>query len=270
MKPLMHNILANNCYGESHEWSCVVRSDHEDWGEREGNPKYGWQPHENAGMRDKRYLKDTSYNMSAEVPRLATLYHKMSMPEDFKEELLGWWHENKHKVEESEKVPGNYLNDHDVVNHKLNLDDYPHMKTMIEERLKPFVEHWVPMSEMVPTSTYGVRQYRRGSFMLNHYDRHQTHHASFILNVEQEGCDEGWPLELHPPFGVRDVYMQPGEMILYEGAKIMHGRPMRSPCDSYANIFVHFTPKDYKERQRLYVHEQGFFTAREMHDSKEL
>ena len=40
--------------------------------------------------------------------------------------------------------------------------------------------------------------------------------------------DGGWPLEVLLPGGrVGEVYLQPGEMVLYEGAWLRHGRPMR-------------------------------------------
>ena len=39
--------------------------------------------------------------------------------------------------------------------------------------------------------------------------------------------------------------MKEGEMVFYEGAKLMHGREMPFEGKSFANIFCHFTPVDY-------------------------
>ena len=39
--------------------------------------------------------------------------------------------------------------------------------------------------------------------------------------------------------------MQPGELVLYEGAWLRHGRPMRFKGDSFANVFSHFAPPDW-------------------------
>ena len=38
------------------------------------------------------------------------------------------------------------------------------------------------------------------------------------------------------------VYLQPGDMVLYEGAYFKHGRPMRFKGNMFANIFTHFAP----------------------------
>lgn len=53
--------------------------------------------------------------------------------------------------------------------------------------------------------------------------------APQVLQVHQEvDEDGGWPLEVLLPHGrVGEVYLQPGEMVLYEGAWLRHGRPMR-------------------------------------------
>jgi len=50
--------------------------------------------------------------------------------------------------------------------------------------------------------------------------------------------DGGWPLEVLLPHGrVGEVYLQAGEMVLYEGAWLRHGRPMRFKGGEFANIF---------------------------------
>ena len=38
--------------------------------------------------------------------------------------------------------------------------------------------------------------------------------------------------------------MQPGEIILYESASVIHGRPEEFKGDLFANIFVHYAPVD--------------------------
>ena len=85
--------------------------------------------------------------------------------------------------------------------------------------------------------------------LINHVDVRETHVASAILQVAQQ-TDVGWPLELIEPDGsVIEVYMQPGQMLLYEGSRVPHGRPRRFEGDSFANVFVHYKPKawSYKE-----------------------
>jgi hypothetical protein len=63
-------------------------------------------------------------------------------------------------------------------------------------------------------------------------------------DVDENG---GWPLEVLLPDGkVGEVYLQPGELVLYEGAWLRHGRPMRLRGKEFANIFTHFAPLDWR------------------------
>ena len=39
------------------------------------------------------------------------------------------------------------------------------------------------------------------------------------------------------------VNMKPGDLLLYESAKLLHGRPTPFDGDFYANIFVHYMPE---------------------------
>ena len=69
-----------------------------------------------------------------------------------------------------------------------------------------------------------------------------THIASAVLQIAQD-VDEGWPLEILDHHGnAALIYLQPGEMVLYEGASFKHGRPMRFKGNMFANIFTHFAP----------------------------
>ena len=52
-----------------------------------------------------------------------------------------------------------------------------------------------------------------------------------------------------------EVYMQPGEMVLYEGGRFRHGRPMRFDGESFANIFSHFSPGDWKGPRKSPVYD---------------
>merc|ERR1712167_21675 len=67
--------------------------------------------------------------------------------------------------------------------------------------------------------------------------------VSAVIQIDQK-VDEGWPLEVvhpHKP-GLYEVYLQPGEIVLYEGARLQHGRPQRFVGTEFASIFSHFHP----------------------------
>ena len=94
-----------------------------------------------------------------------------------------------------------------------------------------------------PQKTCNTPFKTQNAVLINHVDVRETHVASAILQVAQQ-TDVGWPLELIEPDGsVIEVYMQPGQMLLYEGSRVPHGRPRRSEGDAFANVFVHYKPR---------------------------
>ena len=95
------------------------------------------------------------------------------------------------------------------------------------------------------SAVYGVRRYRRGASLEVHRDRFKTHIISAILNIGQS-VDEEWPLEIEDhAYRTHQVLLNPGEMLLYEGGRLRHGRPTPFRGDFFDNVFVHFRPIDY-------------------------
>ena len=73
-------------------------------------------------------------------------------------------------------------------------------------------------------------------------DRFNTHVISAILNIGQ-AVREDWPLYIRDNDGVNHaVVLAPGEMIWYESARAVHGRPGPLQGDYYDNLFIHFSP----------------------------
>lgn len=65
------------------------------------------------------------------------------------------------------------------------------------------------------------------------------------MQIDQK-VDEEWPLTLIDHKGTkRKIFLLPGEMVLYEGAKIPHGRQFPFKGDYFENIFVHFSPDNF-------------------------
>lgn len=113
-----------------------------------------------------------------------------------------------------------------------------HMRSNIRKALLPILEQWV-QRKLELTALYGIREYRRGATLKMHVDKIETHHVSAIVNVYRH-VDTDWPLHIHDHGGtLHKVYMKPGEAILYESARLMHGRPEALDGVSYANFFIH-------------------------------
>ena len=75
-----------------------------------------------------------------------------------------------------------------------------------------------------------------------HVDTLATHVVSAIINVDQ-AVDKPWELLiLDHDDNEHWVQMRPGDMLLYESAKLLHGRPNPMVGERYENIFVHYKP----------------------------
>ena len=78
--------------------------------------------------------------------------------------------------------------------------------------------------------------------MTSHVDRFTTHVISAILNVAQD-VREDWPLYIKDNKGEdHAVTIKPGEMLWYESARLVHGRPKPLNGDFFDNLFIHFKP----------------------------
>lgn len=119
------------------------------------------------------------------------------------------------------------------------------VQNFVFRELQKTMEAWAPTTApLMGTSAYGVRTYEKGSYLHLHVDTAQTHVVSGIMNVAQElDGSEDWPVEILDHAGVlHSVNMKPGDLLLYESARLLHGRPSPFRGRSYANVFVHYQP----------------------------
>lgn len=176
-------------------------------------------------------------------------YMKMSMTQRLKDILLDWYQQKRldGTLKIHEVIPGGYTNNDKVTMGKVNLDDFRDVQSAVAADMQQVLQWWT-RKKLKHTSTFGARVYRRGSMLICHVDRQDTHLASAVLQLHQEvDEDGGWPLEVLLPEGrAAEVYLHPGEMVLYEGTWLRHGRPMRLKGEEFANIFSHFAPIDWK------------------------
>ena len=202
---------------------------------------------------------------------------KMKMPDGLHDQLLRFyrkWHHNK--VEEEWDIHGTQLNFFKVKTHMIRLENDPEEKMSIAlDILKPVLLEWIHsngwtnITKLIYRSFYGIREYSRGASLRNHVDRIDTHVFSAILQIAQSGVEEPWPLQVIGFDGRRyDITMEPGDMILYEGHKLIHGRPYPFNGTQYVNAFVHFSPspKDWSwKKSMIWEHEKAKDICREYH-----
>ena len=112
---------------------------------------------------------------------------------------------------------------------------------MVKRGLQPLAEEWSGV-KLQHTATYGVRRYTNGSWLTSHVDRFNTHVISAIINLGQS-VTEPWPLYIMDNEGAeQSVVLDPGEMVWYESARAVHGRPRPLSGEYYDNLFIHFSP----------------------------
>jgi prolyl 4-hydroxylase len=95
-------------------------------------------------------------------------------------------------------------------------------------------------------STYGIREYTRGSSLGNHYDRKNTHVISAIVHLEDKS-DKPWELYIEDHnFKPHQISMEYGDVIFYESTTCLHGRPTPFEGDLYRNMYIHFKPERWE------------------------
>lgn len=116
------------------------------------------------------------------------------------------------------------------------------VQNVINRELQPILEEWSgirwtsfyysiqqPLSmhlfhRLKPSLIYGIRRYLKGASLALHVDRLSTHVVSAILQIDQN-VDQEWPLMIVDLDNKsRKINMKPGDMLLYESAKLPHGR----------------------------------------------
>ncbi len=118
--------------------------------------------------------------------------------------------------------------------------------TELLAELQPIHEDWCGR-ELVPSAAYGIRVYGNGQTLRPHTDRVETHVISSIVHVAAD-VDAPWALTVQDAAGqVHDVFLEPGEMLLYESAKLPHGRPNPLHGRHYASLFLHYRPVDWAD-----------------------
>eukprot|EP00581_Thalassiosira_minuscula_P012124 CAMPEP_0183712682 /NCGR_PEP_ID=MMETSP0737-20130205/7752_1 /TAXON_ID=385413 /ORGANISM="Thalassiosira miniscula, Strain CCMP1093" /LENGTH=317 /DNA_ID=CAMNT_0025941341 /DNA_START=51 /DNA_END=1004 /DNA_ORIENTATION=+ len=136
-----------------------------------------------------------------------------------------------------------YVNHWAKPTHHTSVQINQELTEAIWRELESKMRLWIPHAQIFTRSDiYGIRVYRNGHILAPHVDRDPLV-SSAIINVDQDGLAEPWPLEVYDHEGVaHNITIEPGEIILYESHSVIHGRPFALKGDYYANIFVHFKP----------------------------
>jgi prolyl 4-hydroxylase len=175
-------------------------------------------------------------------------FYKSQFPANVFAEIKRFYRENGVKIT-AEHVPGDFIftpEKKKLGSSLVNLSEP--LRQKIHDTMKPLMEHWAGV-ELEPTFVYGIRVYHRNAILKSHRDRLETHIISAIINVDQI-IEQDWPLIIEDNYyRQHEVILKPGEMIFYEGGRLIHGRPTPLKGQLFANIFCHFKPIGYVHRQ---------------------
>ena len=121
--------------------------------------------------------------------------------------------------------------------------------------MKHIHEKWSGV-KLIPNNAYGLRVYRNQSNLQMHIDESSTHIISSILHVGHDAEGDPWPLVIESFDGsTNEVFLETGDMLLYESSKCFHGRPKRYNGKWYSSLFTHYYPADWDdERINLETH----------------
>lgn len=118
--------------------------------------------------------------------------------------------------------------------------------------LIPMHQRWAGV-ELQPVAAYGMRIYREGQRVEMHIDRPATHVISSMMVVAQD-VDAPWPLHLDVDDRRHELYVQPGQMLLYEGASCPHGHLVSFAGRSYVIALFHYCPVGWSHSVESIVH----------------
>lgn len=158
-------------------------------------------------------------------------------PELFSE--IKEFYERREPYQVKEKPVGPCINQEISPTYMINLS--PQLQNKIYKEMQNVLEKWSG-TELRGTSLYGIRKYTAGNELRMHVDTIETHVISAIVNVAQD-VDEDWELEILDHDGnLHKIAMAPGDVVYYESAKALHGRPKPLKGSHYSNFFLHYMP----------------------------
>ena len=132
------------------------------------------------------------------------------------------------------------------------------LRTKLCKTIQPLMEEWIfgdrerrgleqhQRELLLPDSMiHGIRIYTKGAIVAPHVDKLPLVFSA-IINIAQDLDDtseQSWPLEVYGHNGIAlNITLQPGEIFMYEGHSVIHGRPFPLNGQFMAHLFVQFEP----------------------------
>ena len=198
--------------------------------------------------------KDT-YNSLSDIekhtidiaPRFTPLgYKTLKLPDYLKNALKNIWLDNMENSTNENTNNSDKFVYHS--NKKLDLRNINSlMFNLITTHVHTLLSKWTKLNKLIWHQTYGFREYKQNATLPFHVDRYKTHVLSAIINVHQYEINKPWPLILydHNKKYTELYFDEDTDIVLYESATIIHGRPLALYGKSYVNLFAHFSTEGW-------------------------
>jgi len=189
-------------------------------------------------------------------------YKVTSLRRDLKKRLLEFWNTKNHFKITEPGIPHRVLwgtkSTGENLTRLLDIKQYDNnLANELIKYSKIILEEWSGQKDLEITSIYGIREYNRGAVLKMHLDRIDTHVLSVIIHIDKK-VNKDWPLVIFDRDRKKKyrIYLdKKTDMVLYESVTLVHGRPYPLEGDYYANLFIHFKPKDWNKYVRKF-HEE--------------
>lgn len=190
-----------------------------------------------------------------EIPKFTKLgFEVIKTPPEFEDWLLDFYERYKHNGKvENWHSDATQLNFHVKHTTMFNLDQEYAAKVEYGDRIiKPILEKWSGIGGLTQTSFYGIRKYDNGMNLKEHIDRIDTHVISATISLRkmdpQQNRIHPWPIQVISWDGKHVRYNHDeGTTVLYESARLAHGRPYPNRGGPHLGCFIHFKPTDDRE-----------------------
>uniref|UniRef100_A0A914VWC7 Prolyl 4-hydroxylase alpha subunit domain-containing protein n=1 Tax=Plectus sambesii TaxID=2011161 RepID=A0A914VWC7_9BILA len=194
-----------------------------------------------------------------------------SLPDDLKQRLRTFYERAKKQLKKPERINefiwrnqmDNSSSSSENLLNLITIDFDMQLKRDVEGAIRLQLEEWSGTSRLKHIATYGIREYTRGAVLKPHVDQFRTHILSAVINVHQE-TDEPWPFVAFDHNNERhEIFLNDTvDVVLYESATVIHGRPYPLMGDSYANMFLHFAPIGWDRSVGDYIQACIYQTSR--------
>jgi len=175
--------------------------------------------HLNARDQDTTFTHAAMIRQPRTVPGFdTTAYGLIELPQEVRDHMWKYYKEHEaYRMIEAYSSIATGINQHIVNTTLVSFDlDMSQRDYIAMHLIQPYVEQWAKRP-LEFTSFYGIREYHRGHELRMHVDRVATHVFSVIVNLDQQGIDSDWTLDVINFDGTRNsVVMRPNTMLFYQ------------------------------------------------------